>query len=105
MIMKNKIINPIIGFIKKYHLYAFKDVIVFMAILLFFHFLFKIFSKDISAMRFFEDSSDWLAEKVFITSRWILEMLNVKVTAFDQLSIDNSIRQRVFYYPENNGLC
>jgi exosortase/archaeosortase family protein len=101
--MMNKILNSINSFIKKYHLYAFKDVIIFMAILLFFHFLFKIFSKDISAMRFFEDSSDWLAERVFTSSRWILEMLNVKVTAFDQLNIDGNIRMRVFYYPGNNG--
>ena len=100
--MKNLIIQ-IKAFINRYHLYAFKDVAVFMIILLFFHFLFKIFSTNISASRFYIDSSDWLAERVFSTSRWILEMLNVKVTAFDQLNINDSIRNRVFYYPENNG--
>jgi exosortase/archaeosortase family protein len=100
--MKN-LMNQIKAFINKYHLYAFKDVAVFMIILLFFHFLFKIFTTNISASRFYIDSSDWLAERVFSTSRWILEMLNVKVTAFDQLNIDGNIRNRVFYYPENNG--
>jgi len=100
--MKN-LMNQIKAFIKKYHLYAFKDVAVFMIILLFFHFLFKIFSTNISASRFYIDSSDWLAERVFLTSQWILDMLNVKVTAFDQLNIAGSIRNRVFYYSENNG--
>ncbi len=100
--MKN-LMNQIKAFIKKYHLYAFKDVAVFMIILLFFHFLFKIFSTNISASRFYIDSSDWLAERVFSTSQWILDMLNVKVTAFDQLNIAGSIRNRVFYYSENNG--
>jgi exosortase/archaeosortase family protein len=100
--MKN-LMNQIKAFIKKYHLYAFKDVAVFMIILLFFHFLFKIFSTNISASRFYIDSSDWLAERVFSTSRWILDMLNVKATAFDQLNIAGSIRNRVFYYSENNG--
>ncbi len=98
-----KIIDHIQTLIKKYHLYAFKDVAIFMAILLFFHFLFKLFASDISAMRFFEGSSDWLAERVYRTSRWILESLNVNVTAFDQLNIDGSVRNRVFYYAENNG--
>ncbi len=82
--MKN-LMNKIKAFIKKYHLYAFKDVAVFMIILLFFHFLFKIFSTDISTSMFYLNSSDWLSEQVFATSRWILEMLNVDVTAFDQL--------------------
>ncbi len=100
---KNKALAAVNNFIQKYYLYAFKDVAVFIGILLIFHFLFKIFIKDLSAMRFFEDSSDWLAQKVYVTSRWILDFLNVKVTAFDQLNIGNSIRQRVFYYPENNG--
>lgn len=100
---KNKALAAINNFIQKYYLYAFKDVVIFIGILLIFHFLFKIFAKDLSAMRFFENSSDWLAQKVFITSRWILDLLNVKITAFDQLNIGNSVRQRVFYYPENNG--
>jgi exosortase/archaeosortase family protein len=99
----NNLIAKIRDFIQKYHLYAFKDVVIFMSILLFFHFLFRIFASDISAMRFFENSSDWLAEKVFTTSRWILEKLHVNVSAFDELNIDNRIEKRVFYYPENNG--
>jgi exosortase/archaeosortase family protein len=100
---KKKALAAIDHFIQKYYLYAFKDVAIFIGILLIFHFLFKLFVKDLSAMRFFEDSSDWLAQKVYVTSRWILDFLNVKVTAFDQLNIGNRIRQRVFYYPENNG--
>lgn len=100
--MKN-IIDQVKAFIKKYHLYAFKDVAIFMLILVFFHFLFKIFAREISDSRFYIDSSDWLSQKVFEASRWIMEVLNVKVTAFDQLNIGNSIRNRVFYYPENNG--
>jgi exosortase/archaeosortase family protein len=98
-----KLIADIKSFIQKYHLYAFKDVAIFMIILLFFHFLFRIFSSDISATRFFNDSSDWLSERVFTASRWILDKLNVNVTAFDQLNIGNSVRKRVFYYAENNG--
>jgi exosortase/archaeosortase family protein len=74
-----------------------------MAILLFFHLLFRIFSKEISSSLFYLNSSDWLSEKVFVASRWILELFNVKVTAFDQLTIGDSLKHRVFYYPENNG--
>jgi exosortase/archaeosortase family protein len=98
-----KFIDQIKAFIKKYHLYAFKDVAIFMIILLFFHFLYRFFSLDITAVRFIDNSSDWLAEQVYTTSRWILEKLNVDVTAFDQLNIGDSVRRRVFYYPENNG--
>jgi exosortase/archaeosortase family protein len=99
----NKIVFWVRDIIKKYHLYAFKDVAIFMIILIFFHFLYRFFSSDINAVRFINNSSDWLAEQVFVTSRWILEKLNVDVTAFDQLNIGNSIRKRVIYYPENNG--
>lgn len=100
--MKN-IVDQLKAFIKKYHLYAFKDVAVFMLILVFFHFLFKVFAKEISDSQFYYNSSDWLSQKVFEASRWIMDVLNLKVTAFDQLNIGNSIRNRVFYYPENNG--
>jgi len=89
--------------IKKYHLDAFREVAIFMIILLFFHFLFKLFASDISANRFFISSSEWLAEKVYYTSKWILDALNVKVTAFEELTIAGSFHRRVFYYPENNG--
>jgi len=101
--MLRNLISTIKDLIKKYHLDAFKEVAIFMIILLFFHFLFKIFTSDITANRFFNSSSEWLAERVFYASRWILEALNVKITSFEQLAIGGSIKNRVFYYPENNG--
>jgi len=101
--MSNKFISSINDFIKKYHLYAFKDVAIFMIILLFFHFLWKTFYQDVFVLQFLKDSELWLANKVFISSAWILEVLNVNVTTFDELKIGEVLRRNVIYYAENNG--
>jgi exosortase/archaeosortase family protein len=91
------------NFINKYHLYAFREVAIFMFILLFFHFIFKLFVSDITANRAFNSTSEWMAERVYYTSKWILDALNVKVTAFEELTIGSELKKRVFYYAENNG--
>ncbi|MCD4697043.1 MAG: exosortase/archaeosortase family protein [Bacteroidales bacterium] len=101
--MKNKHLISINEFIKKYHLYAFKDVVIFMAILLVFHALWKIFVTDILSVAFITDSANWLAHQVYVESRWFLDLVNVKVTAFDEFSIGGTLRRKVFYYAENNG--
>jgi len=101
--MSNKFISSINDFIKKYHLYAFKDVAIFMIILLFFHFLWKTFYQDVFVLQFLKDSELWLANKVFISSAWILEVLNVNVTTFDELTIGEVLRRNVIYYADNSG--
>lgn len=101
--MSNKLISSINDFIKKYHLYAFKDVAIFMIILLFFHFLWRTFYHDVFTLQFLRDSEFWLANKVFMSSAWILEVLHINVTTFDELTIGESLRKNVIYYAENNG--
>ncbi len=103
--MSNKIITTLNDFIKKYHLYAFKDVAIFMIILLFFHFLWKTFYHDVLMLQFFKDSEFWLARKVFISSAWILEVFNVNVTTFDELTIGEVLRRNVIYYAEGQWIC
>jgi len=101
--MNNSLITKLNTFIKKYHLQAFKDVVIFMAILLVFHVLWKIFISDLFSVQFIYDSAAWLAGKVFMASAWVLDALNVNITAFDELSIQGRIRQNVIFCPENNG--
>ncbi len=101
--MSNKLLSSINDFIKKYHLYAFKDVAIFMIILLFFHFLWRTFYQDIFVLQFLIDSEYWLARKVFISSTWILEVLGVNVTTFDELTIGEVLRRNVIYYAEGPG--
>jgi exosortase/archaeosortase family protein len=101
--MGNSFVDKVTSIIKKYHLYAFKDVIIFMIILLVFHVLWKIFIKDIFTIEFIYNSAFWLSEKVFLTSVWILDLFNVNVTSFDELNIGGRIRAHVIYYAENNG--
>jgi exosortase/archaeosortase family protein len=74
-----------------------------MVILLFFHVLWKIFVSNIMAVDFIMNSSLYMAEKVYIASQWVLELLNVNVTFFDELTIGGSLRRNVIYYAENNG--
>ena len=101
--MFDKLIKTVNEFIKKYHLYAFKDVVVFMTILLIFHFLWKLFIKDALALDFINESGSWLAYQVYIASRWFLDVTNVNVTAFDELMIGGSLKRNAFYYAENYG--
>jgi exosortase/archaeosortase family protein len=101
--MDNSFVNTLKSFIKKYHLYAFKDVLIFMTILLVFHFLWKIFITDLFSVSFIYDSAAWLAGKVFVASVWVLDVFNVNITAFDELSIQGTVRQNVIFCPDNNG--
>jgi exosortase/archaeosortase family protein len=102
--MGNNLFKRLQQFIRKYHLYALKDVILFMVILLFFHLLWKIFVSNIMAVDFIMNSSLYMAEKVYIASKWVLETLNVNVTFFDELTIGGNLRKNVIYYAQNNGV-
>jgi len=101
--MSKSLIDKLNAIIKKYHLYAFKDVIIFMIILLVFHILWKIFIKDLFSVQYIYDSAFWLADKVFVASVWVLDVFNVNVTSFDELAIAEKVRYNVIYYAENNG--
>ena len=101
--MFRKIFNLFNDFIHKYHLNAFKDVAIFMVILLFFHFLWRSFIRDILTVEFISSSANWLAVQVYLQSKWVLELLSVNVTAFDELNIGGSLRHNVFYHASNNG--
>lgn len=101
--MSNRVFEPVKAIINKYHLYAFKDVAIFMLILLIFHFLWKIFIGDILKVDFIQDSARFLAKEVFYASQWVLETLNVNVTTFEELAIGGKLRHNVIYYAENNG--
>ncbi|MBN2173598.1 MAG: exosortase/archaeosortase family protein [Bacteroidales bacterium] len=90
--------------IRKYHLYALKDVFLFMVILLFFHVVWKIFASNFMAVDFIMNSALYLAEKVFYASKWVLEVLNVNVTTFDELTIGGAMHKNVIYYAPNNGI-
>jgi exosortase/archaeosortase family protein len=91
------------GFIKKYKLEAFKDVAIFMAILLVFHFLWRTFIGDILEVAFIKDSANSLAVVVFNASQWALETMNINVSFFDELTIAGRPWKNVIYYAENNG--
>jgi len=101
--MNNKFITSINDFIKKYHLYALKDVAIFMIIILFFHVLWKVFISDVVAHEFYQNSTDFLAKKVYIASVWVLELFNVDVSFFDELSIGDRLRKNVIFIAANNG--
>jgi exosortase/archaeosortase family protein len=101
--MSNTLLNKINDLIKKYHLYAFKDVIIFMIILLAFHVLWKIFVTDILDVDFIRNSAHWLAGVVYETSKWFFEITGMNIIAFDQLKIFNSTHDNVFFYAETNG--
>jgi exosortase/archaeosortase family protein len=98
-----KISTTIGRFIRTYHLDAFRDVAIFMVILLFFHFLWRTFVRDILSVEFIRDSANWLAYHVYVQAGWVLNLLSVEVTAFDELNIGGGFRQNVFYYAGNNG--
>lgn len=101
--MGSSYIDKLNAIIKKYHLNAFKDVVIFMSILLVFHVLWKLFIKDLFSVGFIFDSAYWLARQVFLASVWVLDVFNVNVTAFDELTIAGKARYNVIYYAENNG--
>jgi exosortase/archaeosortase family protein len=101
--MINNFIRWIKDLINKYHLYALKDVFIFIVILLAFHVLWKIFIGDILDVDFIRNSANWLAGVVYRSSDWVLTFLNVNVTAFDEIKIHNQLHYNVFYYAPNNG--
>ena len=101
--MNKSFIDKLNAIIKKYHLQAFKDVIIFMSILLVFHILWRLFIKDLFSVQFIYDSAYWLAGKVFVASVWVLDVFNVNVTSFDELAIAGKVRYNVIFYAENNG--
>ena len=89
--------------LKRYHLYALKDVAIFIGILLFFHFVWRTFASNIFTVGFVRDSASWLALQVYLESRWVLELILGKVTAYDHMFVGSSLRHNVFYYAGNNG--
>lgn len=101
--MVRKIFDSFNKLIQKYHLDAFRDVAIFMIILLFFHVMWRSYIRDILSVEFISQSANWLAVQVYVESRWVLEFLGVKVTPFDQLFIGEGLRSNVFYHAENNG--
>lgn len=101
--MNKKPFEQLAGFIRKYHLEAFKDVAIFIIILLVFHVAWKIFVTNILAVGFIASSAQWLAGVVFETSKWVLQTLHVNVVPFDELTVAGIFHYNVFYHPENNG--
>jgi len=101
--MVDKYFSAFNRIIKKYHLHAFKDVTLFVLILLFFHFVYRAFAVNISALNFIRTSSNWLALQVYRESCFVVNLFTSKVTFFDQLHIQDSLRHNVFYYALNNG--
>ena len=101
--MIKKLVGKVKEIIRKYHLYAFKDVVIFMAILIIFHFLWKIFVKDMLALGFIRDSANWLAEFVYVQTRWILDGATSNVTAFDEMTINGRNHKNVFFHAPNIG--
>lgn len=101
--MSKKASGKIDQFFKKYHLYAFKDVAIFMIILIFFHFLWRMFNHELLLIDFIRSSANWLAHQVYLQSSWFLDVTGVNVTAFDELTISEVARKNVFICPENSG--
>ncbi|MCD4734723.1 MAG: exosortase/archaeosortase family protein [Bacteroidales bacterium] len=89
--------------IEKYKLHAFRDVAIFMIILIVFHFLWKFFIGDILSIGFINDSAKFLSLQVFIAAQGILNILHVNYTAFDQMIVGEGLRNNVIYLPEVNG--
>jgi exosortase/archaeosortase family protein len=63
----------------------------------------KLFVTNILTVDFIRNSSNWLALQVYLESRWVIELLTSKITAFDQLNIAGGLKRNVFYYAGNNG--
>lgn len=101
--MSNSLLSKVNDLIKKYHLYAFKDVAIFMIILLAFHVLWKIFVTDILAVDFITNSATWLAGIVYEQSKWFFETTGMNVIAFEELKIFNRTHDNVFFCPATNG--
>lgn len=95
--------NSLDELLKKYQLYAFKDVAIFMIILLVFHFLWKIFVTDILSVGFITHSANYVAGVVFNSSVWVLDELGINIASFDHIEINGHMRQNVFYYAQTNG--
>ncbi len=96
-------LNPVKALIKKYHLEAFVDVALFMGILLFFHFLYRAVIHNPEIAQLVNGTRVWLAHEVFLASEWFLHTFNVKVTTFEEFTIDERIWKNLIYYPEGNG--
>jgi exosortase/archaeosortase family protein len=88
---------------QKYHLYAFKDVTIFIIILLIFHVLWRTFVGDIMSVDFIRNSANALAREVFVHASWFLSLVGTDITPFDELNIGGGLKQNVFFYAENNG--
>lgn len=101
--MKTSRKNTLTDFIKKYKLQAFKDVAIFMGILLVFHFLWRLLISDLLTLDFINNSFKGLAFIVFKQSQWVLQALGTDVSFFDELTILGKPWKNVIYYAENNG--
>ncbi len=101
--MSEKISDKVARVFKKYHLYAFKDVAIFMVILVFFHIVWRLFNHELLLIDFINSSANWLAQQVFNQSSWILSVTGVNVVPFDELTISGVLRKNVFICAENSG--
>lgn len=101
--MIGRLIDAVRKIIKQYHLDVFLDVALFMIILLFFHFVWRYFIREILSVEFISNSAIWLARQVYFESRWVIDVLGVNVTPFDELIIGGGVKWNVFYHAENHG--
>lgn len=98
-----KLTDQVNNVIEKYNLMAFRDVAIFMIILLVFHFLWKILIGDLLEVPFIYRSAEYLSQRVFSTSQWVLDILGVNYTPFETLDIAGMVRNNVIYLPDVNG--
>ncbi|GAB4319021.1 MAG: hypothetical protein Kow00127_11150 [Bacteroidales bacterium] len=89
--------------IRKYHLEGFRDVAMFMGILILFHFLWKIFVVDILSVDFIYRSANWLAGVVYHWSEFIVRITGIPVVPFDEMEVAGRLHYNVFFHAPNTG--
>ncbi|MBN3034991.1 MAG: exosortase/archaeosortase family protein, partial [Bacteroidales bacterium] len=101
--MKIKLPEKTDRFVRKYHLYAFSDVLIFIVIILAFHLLWRLLVGDLMNVPFIFRMASWLSHQVFLASQIVLTWLGVQFTPFDHMTIGGSLRNNVIFLPDVYG--
>ncbi len=93
--------KKIFSLIHKYRLQGVVDVLLFMGILLFFHFLYRGNRDIFTHWSFYKNSSEFLSNAVFHWVDALVSVTHIPFESFDHLTRNGSFYKRAFLYYES----
>jgi len=90
--------KKIIDLMKKYRLWGMIDIILFMVILLFFHFLYRGTRDIFTSWRFYKEASEFLSVTVYHWVDVLTNITGIPFESFDFITVNKHLYKRAFLH-------